>query len=181
MENPQIKFDTDTESIIEINETAKKIIENPEQATEIEDIFTGIISLKMFLDREVKTPIRTKNGQMLATIKAKRNNNHITTIIPTNKNKWIKDLIEAQTHEIQEIEASSTALEQIKNAEKRLKQTTDFHSNETLLLRFHDTDEFNKFSLQIKDKQNVKLEETKSIKDEIIAQIEIIPPTIRWI
>ncbi|OUJ18047.1 hypothetical protein AMET1_1000 [Methanonatronarchaeum thermophilum] len=181
MEPPEIKFKTDTEAIIEMNETAKMIIENPEEAKEIEDIFTGIISLKMFLNREVKTPIKTKNGQMLATIQAEKNQNHIKTKLPFEKNKWLKDMVTAQKQQIYEIEASSTAIKQINKAEKRLKQSTDFHSHETILLRFSDIDEFNKLSLQLKDKNNVKIEETKTIKDEIIAQIEIIPPTIRWI
>ncbi|UOY10257.1 hypothetical protein [Methanonatronarchaeum sp. AMET6-2] len=181
MESPCIKFDPDTESVVEMNDAARMIIENPEEATDMEDVFTGIISLRMFLDREVKTPIRTKNGQMLATIRAEKNGDTITAEIPYHKNDWLEDMVTAQTKDIYEVEASSAAMEQINNAEKRLEQSTDFHSNETLLLRFKDVDEFNKFSLKIKDRRNIDLEETKSIKDEIIARVEVIPPTIRWI
>jgi len=178
MEDPVIIFDKETDSISKMNDSAAAIFNEPSSKKEVGDVFSGIISVRMLTGKEVKTPIKTKNGEILSTVIASEEGENIKVKLPLDKNDWMEDMIETGG-KVREVKSSNKALDQIKKAENRLKENTDFDSKEILLLKFDNIEEFNAFSLTVTDKSNVIIEKTTSMEDSIIARVEVRPPTRR--
>ncbi|OKY78251.1 MAG: hypothetical protein BTN85_0738 [Candidatus Methanohalarchaeum thermophilum] len=179
MKKPKIELDKRDGSLRNLNPTASKIFEDPSSIKGFSDIFLGVISPKMLVGEKVKTPISTKNGEMLTILNAWEEEDKIIVEIPIDENSWLTNLI-SEEDEI-EVESHQSALEQVVEAEDRLRESTEFGANEELLLHFSKVEDFNEFSSEIRDKDNVEIKNTDSMEDKIIVKVNVIPPTRGWL
>ncbi len=86
------------------------------------------------------------------------------------KRKLYKNELDLEKTSIKE------AIDKIKKAEERLKETTKFGVSEILLLSFSDKDDFNEVLRKL-NKKNVKINEVSTFPDEVVVEVEVKSPT----
>lgn len=184
MKDPQIWFD-ENEEFVKCNEPAKSLIENRE-IKDLNDLFDGVVSLRLFSDKEMKAPFITEEGKELSKIHVKDEDGMKKVVIPIEKNKWVTNYtsgidLDTTEFEKEEFDKKRDALEKINEIEEELKESTNFDAERTLIFNFKTTEEFNSFSDSINDRENVLIEDTDQMENQILAIIKITSPTRDWV
>lgn len=178
---PEIVVNED-EKVSQVNSQAKLLL-GDQKVNDLGDIFQGVVSLKLFNKKEMKFPLKTTRGERMAevTIEDVEDNKKKITI-PLEKNEWVDNLLREIRFEESEVVEKKDALAQINETEEELKESTDFDGGKrTLILNFESADEFNSFSKEIKDRENIKIEETDRSDNQILAVVKVTSPTRKWL
>lgn len=178
--NPVVLID-ENEEVIDINETARTIL-GDKKIDNLSDIFENVISLKLFEKDKMKFPFKTKKGERMAEVEVEDMGGKKKITVPIEKNKWIDSFLTSSLKkENLNFDEKKDALEQIKNVEEELKKSTDLDAERSLIFDFKTTEEFNSFSDSIREKNNVQIEGTDQIENQILAVVKVTSPTREWV